>query len=27
LIQPEIRNDPVIYPPNQDLQNGHIILR
>jgi spermidine/putrescine transport system substrate-binding protein len=26
LIQPEIRNDPVIYPPNQDLQNGHIIL-
>ncbi len=26
LIQPEIRNDPVIFPPNQDLQNGHIIL-
>lgn len=26
LIKPEIRNDPVIYPPNQDLQNGHIIL-
>lgn len=26
LIQPEIRNDPVIFPSNQDLQNGHIIL-
>lgn len=26
FIKPEIRNDPVIYPPNQDLQNGHIIL-
>lgn len=25
LVKPEIRNDPVIYPPSQDLQNGHII--
>lgn len=26
FIKPEIRNDPAIYPPNQDLQKGHAIL-
>ena len=26
LIKPEIRDDPVIYPTNKDLQNGHLIL-
>jgi spermidine/putrescine transport system substrate-binding protein len=26
LIKPEIRNDPVIFPPNRDLANGAIIL-
>ncbi len=26
LIDPEIRNDPVVYPRNEDLQNGHLIL-
>jgi spermidine/putrescine-binding protein len=26
LVKPEIRNDPVIFPPNQDLENGAIIL-
>jgi spermidine/putrescine transport system substrate-binding protein len=26
LIDPALRNDPVIYPPNQNLQNAEIIL-
>lgn len=26
FIKPEIKNDPVIYPPSKDLQNGHILL-
>jgi len=26
LIKPEIRNDPVIFPPNRDLASGAIIL-
>ncbi|MDG4597767.1 MAG: spermidine/putrescine ABC transporter substrate-binding protein [Candidatus Contendobacter sp.] len=26
FIKTEIRNDPAIYPPNQDLQKGHVIL-
>ena len=26
LLQPEIRNDPVVFPPKRELQNGPIIL-
>lgn len=26
FIKTDLRNDPVIYPSNEDLQNGHIIL-